>query len=89
VAPLVRPLITAGVPAVIGSSWDVGDDTAAHLLVSFHRHYRNGNDAAVALQSAQVEMLGDKNPLHHSVLAWAAFQVIGHASSPFEAAHQP
>lgn len=85
VAPLVRPLITAGVPGVIGSLWDVDDATAAELLVSFHRHYRNGSDAALALQSAQLDLLRNKNPGLSSVLAWAPFQVIGHASSPFAA----
>ncbi len=85
VAPLVRPLITSGVPGVIGSLWDVDDATAAQLLVSFHRHYREGKDAAVALQRAQLDLLRDKNPGLSSVLAWAPFQVIGHASSPFAA----
>jgi CHAT domain-containing protein len=83
VAPLVRPLITAGVPGVIGSLWDVDDATAAELLVSFHRHFRQGNDAAVALQRAQLDLLRHRNPGLSSVLAWAPFQVIGHASSPF------
>jgi CHAT domain-containing protein len=85
VAPLVRPLIGAGVPAVIGSLWNVSDATAEPLLVSFHRHYRQGSDAAVALQSAQVELLRSPNPGLGSVMAWAPFQVIGHASSPFAA----
>ncbi|MEA2570160.1 MAG: hypothetical protein QOI24_2161 [Acidobacteriota bacterium] len=76
VAPLVRPLIAAGAPAVIGSLWPVNDATAADLFVSFHQHYRMGSDAAVALQAAQIEMLKKK-------LTWASFQVIGHASSPF------
>jgi CHAT domain-containing protein len=76
VAPLVRPLIAAGAPAVIGSLWAVNDATAAELFVSFHQHYRKGSDAAVALQKAQIEMLKKK-------LTWASFQVIGHASSPF------
>jgi CHAT domain-containing protein len=76
VAPLVRPLIAAGAPAVIGSLWKVDDATAADLFVSFHQHYREGNDAAVALQKAQIEMLKKR-------MTWASFQVIGHASSPF------
>jgi CHAT domain-containing protein len=83
VAPLVRPLIAAGVPAVIGSLWDVEDATAEELMVSFHRHYRQGSDAAVAMQSAQLDLLRNKNPGLRSVFAWAPFQVIGHASSPF------
>jgi CHAT domain-containing protein len=82
-APLVRPLIGAGVPAVVGSLWDINDATTAELLVSFHRHYREGSDAAVALQLAQLELLHRKNAGLASVLAWAPFQVIGYASSPF------
>jgi CHAT domain-containing protein len=90
VAPLVRPLIGAGVPAVLGTLWNVEDATAEEILVSFHRHYRAGQDAAVALQSAQVELLTNKNnkPGLRSVLAWAPFQVIGHGSSPFAPAPQ-
>jgi CHAT domain-containing protein len=87
VAPLVRSLIAAGVPAVIGSLWDVEDATAEELLVSFHRHYRQGSDAAVAMQSAQLDLLRNKNPGLRSVFAWAPFQVIGHASSPYALTH--
>jgi CHAT domain-containing protein len=85
VAPFVRPLIGAGVPAVVGTLWNVEDATAEELLVSFHRHYREGNDAAVALQLAQIGLLTKKNnnPGFSPVLAWAPFQVIGHSSSPF------
>jgi CHAT domain-containing protein len=88
VAPLVRPLIAAGVPAVIGSLWDVGDATAEELLVSFHRRYEQEGDAAEALRSAQLAMLGSNNPGLQSVLAWAPFQVIGHTSSPDANTHQ-
>jgi len=84
VAPFVRPLIGAGVPAVIGTLWNVDDATAEELLVSFHRHYREGNDAAVALQLAQVGLLTNNNkPGLRPALTWAPFQVIGHGSSPF------
>jgi len=84
VAPLVRPLIAAGVPAVMGTLWDVEDATAEALSVSFHRHYGQGSDAAEALQHAQLELLRNGNRGLQSALAWAPFQVIGHASSPFE-----
>ena len=88
--PGVRPLIGAGVPAVVGTLWNVEDATAEEVLVSFHRHYREGSDAAVALQQAQVELLTNKNnnPGLRPVLAWAPFQVIGHSTSPFKAAPQ-
>jgi CHAT domain-containing protein len=86
VGPLVRPLIAKGVPAVVGTLWDVNDATAEPLLVSFHQHYREGDDAAVAMQKAQIELLRKSNSGLQSVLAWAPFQVIGYASSPFAAA---
>lgn len=85
VAPLVRPFIGAGVPAVIGTLWDLNDNaTTRDLLVSFHQHYRSGKDAAAALQAAQLAQLRDRaNPGRQPALAWGSFQVIGHASSPF------
>ncbi|HEX8617249.1 MAG TPA: CHAT domain-containing protein, partial [Thermoanaerobaculia bacterium] len=88
VAPLVRPLIAAGVPAVVGTLWDVDDATAQELMVSFHRHYEAGRDVTVALQQAQLDLLESKNIGHQSPLAWAPFQVIGHAGSPFGSTHQ-
>jgi CHAT domain-containing protein len=85
VAPFVRPLLAAGVPAVIGSLWEVNDATTEELMVSFHRHYSTGSDAAVAMRKAQLELLDktNKDTALRAVLAWAPFQVIGHASSPF------
>lgn len=83
VAPLVRPLLTAGVPAVIGSLWNVNDATTRELLVSFHRHYRQHKDAAVALRDAQLGLIRKQSRGFNTGTAWAPFQVIGHASSPF------
>jgi CHAT domain-containing protein len=78
-APLVRPFIAANVPAVVGALWNVTDASAKRLLVSLHCHYRHGDDVAVALQKAQLERLRDNDP----AFAWAAFQVVGYAASPY------
>jgi CHAT domain-containing protein/tetratricopeptide (TPR) repeat protein len=78
-APLVRPLIAAKVPAVVGSLWDVKDASAKDLLVFFHCHYRHGDDVAVALRKAQLEMLRNNEP----AMKWAAFQAVGYAASPY------
>jgi CHAT domain-containing protein len=83
IAPLVRPIVGAGVPGVVGALWDIDDATASALLVSFHRHYRQGSDAASALRAAQLELLRSNNLGLKSGLSWAPFQVIGYASSPF------
>ena len=78
-APLVRPLIAANVPAVVGTLWDVSDATAKQLLGSLHCHHRRGDDVAVALQQAQRERLRDKEP----AMMWAPYQVVGYAGSPY------
>jgi CHAT domain-containing protein len=83
IAPLVRPIIGAGVPGVIGALWDIDDATASDLLVSFHRHYQLGEDAAAALRNAQLELLRSGNPGPKPARFWAPFQAIGYASSPF------
>lgn len=76
---LVRPLLGAGVPAVVGSLWDVKSGAASHLLDAFHRHLSRGESAAAALRQAQLEMLRG-NLAQRSVTSWAPFQVIGAVS---------
>jgi CHAT domain-containing protein len=79
-APLVRPFIAAGVPAVVGSLWRVKDiPPSAELLIAFHQHFHDGEDAEEALRQAQLQIKKD----YPSPLIWAPFQVIGHASSPY------
>jgi CHAT domain-containing protein len=80
-APLVRPLIGATVPAVVGTLWDVHDASTKQLLVSFHCHYRHGDDVAVALRNAQLERLRESDNDH--AMNWAAFQVVGYAASHY------
>jgi CHAT domain-containing protein len=77
-SPLVRPLVAANVPGVVGTLWKVGDATAHGLFVSFHRHYRDGADMAAALRDAQLEMLQNE-----SAMVWAPFQAVGFATSPY------
>lgn len=81
VGPLVRPLIAARVPAVIGSLWPVSDATATHLFVSFHQRFGEGRDAAAAMQAAQRGLIRSDD--RKSVFAWAPYQVIGYTDSPF------
>lgn len=84
VAPIVRPLIAAGAPGVVGTLWNVSENPAtAELLIRFHRHYRDGMDADDALRQAQRDMLEDPDLARSSVIVWAPFQFIGFASSPF------
>lgn len=86
-APLVRPLIAAGIPAVVGTLWDIKDQSSQALFVAFHRYYRNGLDADEALQRAQIDLLNSDNETLSSPLVWGSAQVVGHASSPFKPRH--
>ncbi|MEO8378375.1 MAG: CHAT domain-containing protein [Acidobacteriota bacterium] len=89
-APLVRPLIAAGVPGIVGTLWDVSDSLATEdLLVRFHHYYRDGEDADNALRLAQMDMLGHSSKGHQAVWAWSAYQMNGFASSPFPASAGP
>lgn len=79
--PLARPFVAANVPAVVGSLWDVNDASTKELMVLLHCHYRHGDDVAVALRNAQLEMLRKK--VKGRPEAWKAFQVVGFAASPY------
>ncbi len=79
VTGLVRPLLGAGVPAVVGTLWDVKSGATPLLLTSFHRHLSEGESAARALRLAQLGMIRG-NLAQRSVKSWAPFQVIGAAS---------
>jgi CHAT domain-containing protein len=85
VAPLVRPILAANVPAIVGSLRTIFDNpTTKELFVSFHAEYRAGRDAAKALQAAQQRMLRHPSLGRHSALSWALFQVIGHNAPTHE-----
>ena len=86
-APLVRPFVAAGVPAVVGSLWTINDRASQKVMVAFHERYKEGHDAAEALQLAQLGFVTDKNPAMPS-LVWASFQTSGYAASPFHARKQ-
>lgn len=85
-APLVRPIVAAGVPGVVGSLWTIDDQRSQRVLGEFHQQYRNGHDAARALQLAQIRFLKEEK-VAIPALGWAPFQVLGYASSPFPRSH--
>jgi CHAT domain-containing protein len=75
---LARPFIVAGVPLVVASLWPVDSESAAQLMVSFHRHRTQEHlPTAEALQLAQLEMLGGDDTRYRHPYYWAAFTAIG------------
>ncbi len=73
VESIARPLLAAGVPAVVASLWDVDDAATAAFIRCFYRRLGESYDVVGALRSAQLDILATGAP----PLAWSAFEVIG------------
>ncbi len=77
VSRLVRPLLGAGIPAVVGTLWDARDRATQELMGFFHESIQTGEEPADALRIAQRQMLGHPTTNLRSIVGWAAFQVVG------------
>ncbi|BAY60625.1 TPR repeat-containing protein [Calothrix brevissima NIES-22] len=70
---LSRSLISAGVPSVLVSLWQVPDEPTQYLMVEFYKSLQTQPDKALALRQA---MLKTKEKFPYPV-NWAAFTLIG------------
>jgi CHAT domain-containing protein len=77
IASLARSFLAAGAPAVIGTSWNVKDQTASLFLSALHRGLRSGTDPAAALRSTQLGYIGSPKLERSSPRFWANFQLTG------------
>ncbi len=66
--------LSAGAPTVIGSQWQVSDDSTAALMVDFYAHFLDVG-AAEALRAAQLRLRENKAWQHP--FFWAAFVLYG------------
>jgi len=76
VVGLSRSLISAGVPSVIVSLWQVPDAPTASLMTQFYQSLSANPDKAQALRSAMLAMMKQ----HPEPKNWAAFTLIGEAN---------
>ncbi len=72
---LSRSLISAGVPTVVVSLWDVPDTTTAFLMPEFYRQMQQNRDKAQALRQAMLKTMKQ----YPRPRDWAAFTLIGEA----------
>jgi CHAT domain-containing protein len=77
VTGLAAAFLARGVPAVIGTAWDVPDEGASRLLEQLHRELAEGERPEKALQEAQRVIL-HSNLGEADTRTWAAFQVFLH-----------
>jgi CHAT domain-containing protein/Tfp pilus assembly protein PilF len=70
---LSRSLISAGVPSVLVSLWQVPDEPTQYLMVEFYKSLQTQPDKALALRQAMLKTKAKfPNPVN-----WAAFTLIG------------
>lgn len=72
---LSRSFISAGVPSVVVSLWQVPDGPTAFLMTEFYQNLQQTPDKAQALRQAMLTTLGQ----HPDPRDWAAFTLIGEA----------
>ena len=75
---LAHAFFSAGVPTVIGSLWEVNDQSTASLMAAFHNSWRSGGaSVGQALQQAQLTLLRSAKEDWRHPANWAAFYVSG------------
>ncbi len=75
---LAHAFFSAGPPTVIGSLWEVNDESTASLMTAFHRNWRSAKlSVSQALRQAQLTLLHSPRESWRHPGYWAAFQVSG------------
>jgi CHAT domain-containing protein len=72
-----RAFLTAGAPTVVGMLWEVEDETAAPLLLSFHQMLVRHRSASAALQAAQCALIHSPDAAVRHPASWAGAVVLG------------
>jgi len=85
VVSLTRPFLANGVPQVVGTLWEIDDQTSRKLFAAFHRGYASGLSAALALQRAQLTVIHDPTVPSTN---WAAVTLLGSIAT-LESARSP
>lgn len=78
---LTQGFLSAGVPAVIASLWDVDDDSTAALMQAFHYQHRvEQKSFSVALCEAQRTMIKAAEAKQQHPYYWSAFALWGNGA---------
>ena len=73
---LVRAFLSAGVPSVIASHWNVDSASTSRLMVSFYQHLAKNESVPQAMYNARIDVL--RTNAHPYF--WAGFTLAGRAS---------
>jgi len=74
---VARAFLAAGARGVIGTLWEVNDDTASRLFRGVHTQLRSGLAPAAALRAAQLDLLHGADMRLRHPSAWAPIELLG------------
>lgn len=77
---MARAFLAAGARSVVGTLWEVDDDTAPPLFAHIHRDLRHGVDISVALRNAQMAFAHSPDPRLRHPSTWAPVEVLGYSN---------
>ncbi|HVR39584.1 MAG TPA: CHAT domain-containing protein [Thermoanaerobaculia bacterium] len=80
---VARAFLVAGVPAVVGTLWDIDDGESGPLVATLHAGLARGAPAAHALRAAQIEALKSPVVAFRHPSRWAAFVLLSSVKEPF------
>jgi CHAT domain-containing protein len=78
---IARAFLASGVPAVVGTLWDVNDSVSQQMFTRLHRGLIAGLPPGQALREAQLDMLHCADPLLSHPANWSGVQVAGGSPS--------
>jgi len=73
---LTRAFLSAGVPVIIASHWNVDSASTSKLMISFYEHLTKNEPVAQAMYNARVDVLR----MNAHPYFWAGFSLAGRAS---------
>jgi CHAT domain-containing protein len=74
---IARGFMYAGAARVMGTLWEVHDQSSLELATRFYQNRRAGQTASQALRNAQLSFLNDDNSVWRLPYYWAGFVLIG------------
>jgi CHAT domain-containing protein len=77
VRSLALAFVAAGARNVLGTLWNIDDNSARYASLAFHRAVQAGLSPAEALQRTQAALLRSPDPIQRDYKNWAAFQIYG------------
>jgi CHAT domain-containing protein len=77
---IARAFLAAGARNVVGTLWEVDDDTVAPLFRRLHRELRAGATPSDALRTAQLALVHDSDARLSHPATWAPIELLGYSN---------